>query len=935
MANVVVINGGFSAGFSSGFDVYRLDQTNFDRLNTSTVLHNNSVQSSVVITSEKILTLSIIDGDTSFISSGNNITKIQTNTITKNNTVIGIANHSATKILTTTDISAVGVVTSSNISTTKINTLSDLTGTTTVTNANVTSTKIVSNTSFKSIIVSTNTLQSTSKILTFTDVSNVNISASANVNSSKINGYTEYGLNTANSAVSISVTKIISTNRYSNNSIVTSSVVTSAKLISYSTVDSVVINASANSSANIDTTSSIRNVTVSSAVTHTQNKILSNTIISGETATISFAAVVTRLVTSTVIKSNTASTTYTYLQSSIDTNTVYHNNTVSVENISSVLKVLSNTSIKTVSVNTTVNTSANIDTISIIKPTIINGYANINASKIITSSVIDNNSINVDFTINAIKVLTTVNLKSVSVITGQSGQVNKLVSYSEIKPVSVATNANVIVTKYTSPIIVKPVNLQVTSLYSDTKLETSTIIDNINISSSSVISQVKALTITDIKQSDVVVDFSIQNSKLFTNSIVKYFNISAHANVNIDNIELNTNYYNNNVSVSFESNIDRIDTSIFVIQPEVNTTVDITSNKILTISEEKTNSAIGGYSTSVQVNSIDTYSTSYPVIVIASALAIIGKINSYSTNKPRTHASVGIIASSVTYIRPVIVEVSDDIIIEQTKIITESSVLYNPYIISDNNISVKKLYSEGYLFNNNTNISDIDVLDLPWLNCGIAEENPYFSVWSDCKQSERNFFDKTATELINLHGVDCVYYHSDYNTNNNKLFGEDNDYMYSRKFPIKAMFELPVDQRRATLAGLEVDDKVEIKITIDHFKAASTFDYKTEEYYVYESVIPKQSDLIKFEYNGVYYEVLSSKKSFDNFLQGTHVWRLMVTPYVQNKQSVSTDIKQDEIRRIVSSQDIFDTTDLINSIKGDYIQEQPPTKPNSIFGKWS
>lgn len=784
MANVIVVNGGFSAGFSGGFDVYRVDQTDFNRLETSTVIHNNLVSTNVVINHEKLQTLSVIEGETSSTSINFVVGKLNTYTVHKDNEVDGQTSQS----------------------TTKINTLSDI--------GNVT--------------VSSSVVNNFTKITTITEFGDNAVSFGSRHNVTKLNSVTDFGNNSASTQVVVASSKILTIIDISPVTI-SGSVTLQANKVSLNTnIRNVNVSTSTNIIGNIDTSTNIRPVSISASSTVSSNKVITLTSISGDTATTSYS--------------------------------------ISIPKLNSLSDIrLVNVEADQEQINDKIDTVTEFGTVSIVGTSLVN--------------------------------------------------VNKVLSTSDIGITQVYSSANINTNIIDSSIDIGNVIVSASSVISQNKINTISIIDN----DYSIVDHVQPVNTIDTSSSvsDVIVTASANTSSVIIDTISEIGNVNIIGDAIVDNVKLV------NVSTVFDVYVE---TSVIVYS-------DLITSSTLIFNNE----AIGGYSVVVDTNTIGSNAIVKPVEIIegSSNFILAAKIATNTQIGPRIHASVGIAASTITYIRPVIVEVSDGVDIIQNKISTITTVTEDPTIISHNTISVKKIYSEFYAFRNYVDIAEVETFDLPWLNCGVAEENPYFSVWSDCKESERNFFDRTSTELINLHGVDCTYYHSDYNTENNKLMGEDNDYMYVRKFPIKAMFELPVDQRRATLAGLEVDDKVEVKITIDHFKAASTFDYVSQEYYINDSIAPKQSDLIKFDYNGVYYEVLSAKKSFDNFLQGTHVWRLMITPYVQNKQSVSTDIKQDEIRRIVSSQDIFDTTDLINSIKGEYIEEKPPQKTDSIFGKWS
>jgi len=191
------------------------------------------------------------------------------------------------------------------------------------------------------------------------------------------------------------------------------------------------------------------------------------------------------------------------------------------------------------------------------------------------------------------------------------------------------------------------------------------------------------------------------------------------------------------------------------------------------------------------------------------------------------------------------------------------------------------------------NYNEVSVMPTNWLRkrCGDDYDN------------ERDLHARLQTERNNHHGV-CVQYHIiTFDTSYNKIWGEDDNRRFVRSFPVMAYYELPKEDEVWSKFGIEGLDQFSMFVTKLHFTEASKFD-KDGAYQVSSSYTPKIGDVIKAEYNDVYYEIVDVGEEEDLFLQGKHTYEFKVRTY-RNEHADFTSAS--EISATVSSlEDIFD-----------------------------
>jgi len=199
-----------------------------------------------------------------------------------------------------------------------------------------------------------------------------------------------------------------------------------------------------------------------------------------------------------------------------------------------------------------------------------------------------------------------------------------------------------------------------------------------------------------------------------------------------------------------------------------------------------------------------------------------------------------------------------------------------------------------------------------------AMPNQYFQFFDNKRyDADRHLYDALQTEAINQKGNPMMYYRISYDVNYDPLFGVDDIRRIERRFPIKAAFELPKQLENYGGFGLEGLDNFPMYVSKRHFAAASK--YPTSGVALYppeltanrtgnQSIEPRVGDLIKSEFNGIYYEVVDSGEEEEMFLEGKHTWTLTVQKMKDKKilLSAATSAAMDEISEVNDTPDTFD-----------------------------
>lgn len=203
---------------------------------------------------------------------------------------------------------------------------------------------------------------------------------------------------------------------------------------------------------------------------------------------------------------------------------------------------------------------------------------------------------------------------------------------------------------------------------------------------------------------------------------------------------------------------------------------------------------------------------------------------------------------------------------------------------------------------------------------------------------ESNLFDLLATESINLHGTNLVYYTTSYNTSRDKIFGEDNRRNVVRNFNVMAHYELPNEENMwSGMYQIEGIDNFHMTISMKHMEIASQYNSEGTRL-TYPSHRPKQGDYLRSVYNSSYmYEVVTVKQQAGQFLKRQHLWDLIVRPMRDEHLNVSATISStDSIRDFVDIEDIFSTSASVDIEKEIRLFDNSGTQTQDpLFGDWT
>ena len=210
-------------------------------------------------------------------------------------------------------------------------------------------------------------------------------------------------------------------------------------------------------------------------------------------------------------------------------------------------------------------------------------------------------------------------------------------------------------------------------------------------------------------------------------------------------------------------------------------------------------------------------------------------------------------------------------------------------------------------------------------NYDINYNSEYFHFQKNTEYNkDRELFKVLMCENFNIYGTNCIYYPITFDTDYDKLFGEDNNRSIIRKFEIKTYFSLPKEEENYSVFGIEGLDVFDMYISKKHFDVASKLHVDANLFPsvsaslkdIYPSDRPNVGDIIYTKYNNKYYEILDVGEEDEMFLQYKHSWTLRVKEAKNEHLSLSattsasmSDINDDLITR----EDITRLNDYISS----------------------
>jgi hypothetical protein len=117
--------------------------------------------------------------------------------------------------------------------------------------------------------------------------------------------------------------------------------------------------------------------------------------------------------------------------------------------------------------------------------------------------------------------------------------------------------------------------------------------------------------------------------------------------------------------------------------------------------------------------------------------------------------------------------------------------------------------------------------------------------------------------------------------------------------------------------GIEGVDNFEMYVSIMHFKQASQLLYtgNPNSGQVFEIYEPKAGDVIKSEYNDMFYEIIEVKETEEQFLGTQHTYTFIVRKYQDNHISISADTSATmlDLDEVTDQVDILEINDVIDT----------------------
>lgn len=204
--------------------------------------------------------------------------------------------------------------------------------------------------------------------------------------------------------------------------------------------------------------------------------------------------------------------------------------------------------------------------------------------------------------------------------------------------------------------------------------------------------------------------------------------------------------------------------------------------------------------------------------------------------------------------------------------------------------------------------------------------------------NEKQLFDLMVTEGYNKYGVSLDYYVTSFDNTYDKIWGEDNNRRFVRRFQIMGYFVLPREERIFTQFGIAGMDQFTINVSKKHYYEASQYDDIQTNPKAFQPYVPFAGDYIYSNYNKFIYEIVSVKdEAMMSLFSKQHSWEFLVRPYKDEKIQVSPLTSAAPIANQTNLKtDIFDTTTTINNAKPNILYQPGPTEKSSQdpFGNW-
>ncbi len=479
-----------------------------------------------------------------------------------------------------------------------------------------------------------------------------------------------------------------------------------------------------------------------------------------------------------------------------------------------------------------------------------------------------------------------INTEDVSVTTSVSINVN-------VNNLNIAISAEDVTTETSVNVNTDSSNITISA--EDVNTETSV---NANTASSNLIINTEDVSVT----TSVSINVNVNNLNININSEDVSVTTSVNVNTDSSNITIRTEDVTTETSVNVNTDSSDLIINLNSVTNTISSNVNVnTSNIIL-----KTNDSLASISIDVNTNSSIIHIVSFNGSRYVSATKTNIEINSLL---PLVNTGVSNnVNNNTLLINSLDVAVSAG----QTVNVNFSIIELLPFTATlkssvkiDANISsllIKPVFIDGA----GNKIPD-------WKD-SVSIDNPFWDKDSECKEKESLLYDNLITDMFNKAGVPGEFYEVDYSLNNEKVFGEDNDRLITRKYNFQYFTEqLPQDDKLWSKWGIEGMDNFHIYVSKQHFKQASQLNMNGN--IVSRPTTPKPGDILLSTHNNVFYEIIEVKDKVEMFLQRSHSWDITIQPNVNKKYNVSLNLMGDPINDHVNQEDQLKQNDLIDNKK--------------------
>ena len=211
-------------------------------------------------------------------------------------------------------------------------------------------------------------------------------------------------------------------------------------------------------------------------------------------------------------------------------------------------------------------------------------------------------------------------------------------------------------------------------------------------------------------------------------------------------------------------------------------------------------------------------------------------------------------------------------------------------------------------------------------------QNQYFNFNSEAYNNDKSLIAVMINEVYNKYGVCMEYYITTYDTNYDRIFGEDNNRRYMRNFKFNGYFNTPKEDKMWSKFGIEGTDEVIIWVSKRHFEVASVDSVSGISY-----MRPQIGDVLKSEYNTYFYEIVEVAEDSGQYLQSNqYIWELTVRPMKDEFIDIADGCKNSDIVNVTNINDIFNIDNNIDVEKENVVYkpirgEKPKNDP---FANW-